>query len=60
MTFVGFHDTGTTYNSTEFKSLLLKMRIDAPVSTTTSLFGSIGGGVERHQTSESEKNVALF
>ena len=61
MTSARFLDTRTDSNLGEFKSFLLSMCTDAPVSTTNSLSPGLNvGGVGTHQTSESEKNVALF
>ena len=61
MLIVGQHDFVKVSNSAEFKSFLLIMCIDAPEATTNSLSsGFIVDGAGRHQTSEGEKNVALF
>ena len=60
MAIVGLLDIVKVTISTEFKSFLLIICIDAPESTTTSLPGLRVDGAGTHQFSEGEKNVALF
>ena len=57
----GLHDFVKVSISTEFKSFLLIMYIDAPESTTNSRSSGLRfDGAGRHQFSESDKNAALF
>ena len=60
ITAVGFLDTRIVSSSTEFRSFLLRMCIEAPESTTNSpSSGVVKDGAGRHQSSESDKNATL-
>ena len=55
-TVVGFLEAFTVSNAAELRSFLLNMGMDAPESTTNSLFsGFITDGAGRHQASAGEK-----
>ena len=61
MTFVGFLVARIVSSSAGFKSFLLSMCKGAPESTTNSLSSCLkNDGEGRHQTSEGEKDGALF
>ena len=59
MTVVGPHDFVQVSITSEFKSFLLIMCIDAPESTTNSRSSGLRFDAGRHLFSEGEKNVAL-